>query len=540
MGKIEIKQLDEVLTEGYKETSRPREALQKPLKSKRLLGVYLFFFLGLLIILAQTGWLQIVQGGELSQRAKDNAIRIQEISAPRGEIFDQQGQRLVKNQAVFFYQGEKVSHQKAILLQQQNREIEQKIYRSYPFTRITSHILGYTNTRNQGKSGLELFYNKELSGQTGQEQVQVSAQGKAIKKTGSTEPHLGRDLLLHLDLNLQKFIYKNLPEDKKAAVVVLNPRNGGVLALVSKPGFDPNIFANNFSQEKYDQLSNDPGKPLFNRVLAGQYPPGSSIKPLVALAGLEQGLVDPQHETHCSGELVVRSSYNSKTYRFPDWKVHGDVDLQKAITQSCNVYFYKLGRKLGFEILSDYFIKFGLGQKLHPDLPYEEKGYIPQDGWLGDLFHAAIGQGEVNVTPLQMATATSVLSNGGFLWQSQVVDKLRSPEGDIKDVKPKLISKNLASLENIKLVRKSMQALKDSSLGWRLRDLPLTIAGKTGTAQFGPAVEKDEDKKYHAWFTSFYKDELVVTVLIEQGGSGTGTALPVAKKIYQWYYDTVN
>jgi len=510
--------------------------LETPLNKKRVLLLYILIFTCLILIFLRCGYLQIVKGAHFQKMAQQNTIRTQKISAPRGLIYDKNRILLAQNRPFFFVDNQIIPLEEALQKQEQGKNVEQKTLRYYPYAKATSHLIGYTDNENIGRTDLELFYNDVLTGTPGQERLQVSADGQIIKQKQRQEPIIGQSLILNIDLDLQKFIYENLPEGKKASVIVLNPQNGAILALVSAPSFDPNLFTTGIAKNKYEELINNPDKPLFNRPISGRYAPGSVIKPLIALAGLEEDVIDPEEQIETSGQLRIQDKYNpDRVYIFPDWKDHGQVDLFKAIAQSCNVYFYKLGEKLGFNNTARYLKKFGLEDKTNIDLPGEAVGFVPIKGWLGDLYHISIGQGDLIVTPMQVASYTMMIANGGTMYQPQIVDKIIDNQGNELDIKPSINKNNIADQENIDLINKAMSCFTDYSLGYPLRDLPIKIAGKTGTAQYGPKPKNKEEEKYHSWFTSFYQDKLVVTVLIEQGESGYATALPVAKKVYQWY-----
>lgn len=453
--------------------------------------------------------------------------------------------------------------------------LEKNVRRDYNFPVELSHIIGYTgrvsseDLANQadylfndfiGKTGLELRYEDILRGQVGQEQVEIDSLGQIKKILATKLPRPGQGLVLNIDLGLQNKLYQSLEQKlkelklKKAAAVAIDPQNGGILALVSFPSFDSNLFSQAVSKKQYEVLDQDPNQPLFNRVLTGQYPPGSTIKPLIAAAVLEEKIISPKEQINDQGPLKVVNQYNpSIVYTFLDWKIHGLTDIIKAIAESCNVFFYTVGggygqqEGLGIERIKKYLQLFGFGQLTGIDLSEEKKGLVPDKEWkkqakqgeawyIGDTYHVSIGQGDVLVTPLQMALATAVVANNGTLYKPQIVDKIvDSEKRTVKDIQPEVTNQDFISSDHLDTVRQGMrQAVFDGS-AWVLADLPVKAAGKTGTAQFG------SQDKTHAWFTAFapYQDpEIVIVILIEAGGEGSTAAGPVAKEVLAWWFNS--
>jgi penicillin-binding protein 2 len=452
--------------------------------------------------------------------------------------------------------------------------LEKNPQRQYIEASYFAHLLGYTGqlspddleehpdySRNEqiGKTGLELSYESVLRGQPGQEQVEVDSSGKSQNLLAAESAQPGRGLALFIDQELQKKLYqalektlKRLGISRKAAALAIDPRNGGVLALVSLPSFDNNLFAQGISLEDLVALKNDPANPFLNRVLAGQYPSGSTIKPLIAAAALEEEIINPTRQIDCRGGLSIPNQYNPQViYHYPDWKVHGLTDIIKAIAQSCNVYFYTIGggygriEGLGVDRIKEYLQYFGLGQASQIDLFGEKEGLVPDSAWkkekkpdeewyLGDTYHLAIGQGDILVTPLQMTVALASIANGGILYQPQIVDKIVDLGGEtVEDMPAEIIRQGFIQEENIKIVRQGMRQAVLTGSARSLADLPVEVAGKTGTAQFGSSGQA------HAWFIGYapYEEpEIILTVLIEGGGEGSQVALPVAKEVLEWYF----
>ena len=452
--------------------------------------------------------------------------------------------------------------------------LEKNPRRQYMSASYFAHLLGYTGQVSPtdleehpdyslndqiGKIGLELQYESILRGQPGQEQIEVDFSGKTQSLLATKPAQSGQGLILHIDEELQKKVYQGLEKmlnqlgsKKKAAAIAIDPRNGGILALVSLPSFDNNLFAQGISQADLAALENDPNDPFLNRALTGQYPPGSTIKPLIAAAALEEKIVKPEQQINCQGGLSIANQYDPQIiYHYPDWKVHGLTNIIKGIAESCNVFFYTIGGGygqidgLGVDRIKKYLQYFGLGEATQIDLSHEGIGLIPDQAWkkkakpnedwyLGDTYHLAIGQGDVLVTPLQLTSAIVSLVNGGILYQPQLVDKIvDSKKKIVEDIPAKIIRQEFIKSENIKTVQEGMRQAVLTGSARALADLAVKVAGKTGTAQFGTRGET------HAWFVGYapYEEpQIVLTILVEGGGSGDRVAIPVAKEVLEWYF----
>lgn len=436
--------------------------------------------------------------------------------------------------------------------------------REYPDSSIFSHVLGYIGkidkkeldlnegylmTDYVGKQGIEKSYEKYLKGKNGGSKMEVDSMGNVKTERGVISPEPGNDLVLGIDYELQKNVYDKLSDilektgTKTAAAVAIDPRNGEVRALVSFPSFDNNIFSGKISQEDYLNLINDPDKPLFNRAISGEYPPGSTIKPLIAAAALSEGTINESTSVNCTGAISIGS------YVFRDWKTHGNVDVKKAIAESCDVFFYSVGggygniEGLGIDRMAKYEKLFGLGDKMGIDIPGEASGFIPSKEWkidklgekwyTGNDYHASIGQGFITSTALQIANYISAIANGGTLYEPRVVSKIIDLNQNITNNSSVILRSNLISPEIIKIVQEGMRQTVTSGSARSLNDLPVSVAGKTGTAQFG-----NEDKT-HAWFVSYapYENpEIAMVVFVEGGGEGSSSAVPVTKDVYKWYF----
>jgi penicillin-binding protein 2 len=330
----------------------------------------------------------------------------------------------------------------------------------------------------------------------------------------------------------------------------MNPQNGAILAMVSQPSFDNNSFSLGIKQADYDTLKNDPDTPLLNRAISGEYPSGSTIKPIIAAAALEEKIITPSTGFLSTGGLRVGQWF------FPDWKAggHGWTNVTKAIAESVNTFFYYIGGGyedfvgLGVERIGQYLRAFGLGQPSNIDLTGESSGFVPTAEWkkqtigepwyIGDTYHLAIGQGYLLVTPLQVANYTSAFANGGRIYKPRVVQEILNNDGSVYEVKePKIIAENMVSPENIETVRQAMRQTVVSGSAQSLKSLPVAVAGKTGTAQF------DSRKPSHSWFTGFApfdNPQMVLTVLVEEGGESTDSAVPIVKDFWQWYFSTLD
>jgi penicillin-binding protein 2 len=487
-----------------------------------------------------------------------------QLSKPEEEIMD-----IIKSHINISYPiiiSEDIETEKALVIESEfinfpSIRVIKDNRRQYEDGPAFAHVLGYVDKANEnevkdkkyllddyiGRTGLESIYENILRGTYGQELVEIDSLGRTQKALATKEPVFGNDLVLSIDADLQKKIYQLLKSKlnninaSKAAVVAINPQNGKILAMVSLPSFDSNDFIKGLTQETFNKIFNNKNEPLFNRAVSGTYPPGSTIKPLLASAALQEGVITPKTQINCPGYLNVMDKYNSNVvWTYGDWKAHGTVDIYKAIAESCNVFFYTVGggygniEGLGIERIKKYLNLFNLGKTLGINLPEEKSGFIPSPEWktkekkeqwyIGDTYNCSIGQGDIAVTPLQMAIAIATIANGGTIYKPKLL------END----KPEIINKNFINKDFIEVVKKGMREVIVSGSARSLMDLPIEVAGKTGTA------ESLKGKAPHSWFTVFapYNNpEIVLTILIENGGEGSTTAVPIAKDILGWYFN---
>ena len=436
-------------------------------------------------------------------------------------------------------------------------KIQKNSRRYYEDDAVFSHVLGYigkvapeeVKEKNYflndyiGRTGLEEYYEDLLRGTYGEELTEIDNKGKTQKILAVKEPIPGNDLVLSIDAELQKVLYQSLKSKlsrmstSKAAAVAINPQNGKILALVSFPSFNNNNFIKGDS-EYIEKILQDKNYPLINRVISGRYPSGSTIKPMIASAALEENIISPDKTISCPGLINLYNSRGNVYWTFKDWNTHGIVNIIKAIAESCDVYFYTIGggygnqEGLGIDRIKKYLELFGWGEKTGIDLPGEIAGFLPDAEWkketknqqwfIGDTYNTSIGQGDVLMNPLQLTSAIAAIANNGRLYQPQLTESAQ----------PKLIRENFIKEKNLEIVRQGMRETVVSGTATSLGDLPVKAAGKTGTAE-------TSGRSPHAWFTAFapYENpEIVITVLIENGAEEGGISVAVVKEVLNWYF----
>ena len=453
-------------------------------------------------------------------------------------------------------------------------EVHARLVRHYPRNELTAHAVGYVGRINErelkrldpgnyrgtqhiGKIGVEQSYETALHGQAGYQEIETNAQGRFISVIKTVPASQGKDLYLTLDIGLQKTAYDALGEHN-GGVVAIEVETGGVLVSVSKPGFDPNPFVYGISTKAYRALQTSLDRPLFNRALRGQYPPGSTIKPFVGLAGLEYSAITARRAKYCPGYYQLPNV----SHRYRDWKKwgHGSVDLTKAIVQSCDVYFYGLAHTLGIDRLHDFLQRFGFGEKSGIDLVGEKSGLLPSREWKrrarnqawypGETLITGIGQGFTLVTPLQLARATAILANRGVMVYPHMVSRTKTLDGitpwhQAKDERLSLDSNHL------NIVIRAMVDVVHSARGTARRigvGIPYQMAGKTGTAQVFTVkqTEKYQEHKVakklrdHALFIAFAPADhprIAIAVIVENGGHGGSVAAPIAAQVIAQYLE---
>ncbi|MFQ5482175.1 MAG: penicillin-binding protein 2 [Nitrospinaceae bacterium] len=450
--------------------------------------------------------------------------------------------------------------------------------RDYVYKNLAAHIFGYLGEISKkaldentdktyeagdlvGKGGVELLYENLLRGEKGYKEVEVDVAGRELETLRKLPPKSGDNLVLTLDLRLQRVaesLMQGTEENPRhGAMVLMKAQTGEILAMVSQPSFDPNLFASGVSRKTWGSLVLDKYHPLQNRTIDGQYPPGSTYKILTALAGLEEKVVTPETKIFCPGYFRLgRGLYRC-------WKKggHGHVNLFDALVQSCDVYFYTVGHRLGIDTLAKYSKNLGLGQRTMINLVGEKPGLVPTTAWKektrrerwqpGETISASIGQGFNLVTPLQQARLIGTVANGGLVLRPYLVLKTQDSEGKVfEEFFPKILSRISVDPENLKLVREALLGVVQNRRGTgrraRIKNVP--VAGKTGTAQVVrmKTVEGDQEEEEtpyefrdHAWFVAFApyeKPEVAVAVIVEHGGHGGSTAAPLARELIQAYH----
>ena len=448
-----------------------------------------------------------------------------------------------------------------------------RLRRSYPLGHVTAHVVGYVGRISDkdldakersryrgvahiGKLGIESYYEENLLGRIGYEQVETNAHGRVVR-TLAREPAIsGNHLHLTLDSRLQKVVRNELAGHRGAAVV-LEPHTGEILAFVSMPDYDPNLFAKGIDQVRYTALLQDSNKPLLNRALYGRYAPGSTLKPILALAGLEH-TIDPRRRVNCPGFFALKEG--GRVYRCWRKQGHGAVNLKEALEQSCDTYFYQLGLTLGISGISEALTTFGFGKQTGIDLASEPDGLIPTALWKqrrhgtpwypGDTLNASIGQGYILSTPLQLAAATAALANRGRLVRPHLLRGVEDPEtGEIQRPAEQVTEVGLGDASQYERVIEGMMAVMHGSHGTARRagqQLSYRIAAKTGTSQLvslpqdGEAAKDTPERlKDHALFIAFAPAErprVALALVIENGGSGGKIAAPIARRIFDYYF----
>jgi penicillin-binding protein 2 len=576
-----------------------------------------FFILLITLYGLRLYYLQIIKGEFFLNQAENNRIRIEPVSAPRGIIYDRQGTVLVDNRPAYhvYLVREKVNVQEIIkklsafcnvpeenlkaVLEKNRRmplfkpirlmsdinwdclaKIEANSYRlpgvyvdvepvrSYRFPGMASHILGYLGEITEeelakpeyadysggddiGRTGIEKSYEKVLRGSRGIREVEVDALGRKLRVLDEKDPTPGHAIWLTIDAHIQ-YKAEELMKDLEGAVVAIDVKTGAVRAMVSSPTFDENLFVKGISPDDWKRLNSDPRHPLLNRAIQSAYPPGSTIKPFIALAGLQEGLIGKADRVNCPGFF----RFGNRDYRC--WKKggHGGVDLYRAITESCDVYFYSLGNRLGITKLSTYFRMFNFGSPTGIEIPGEKSGIVPDPEWKlrflrqpwhkGETISVSIGQGYLSVTPLQLAVAYGAIASDGILRKPFLVEKIEGeeksknhvPETKSIPIKPEYIKMVKAGLEGV---------VKDpKGTAHRIWKETMPIAGKTGTAQVIKFAERVENEskipkqfRDHAWFAGYAPSsdpEIVVVALVEHGGHGASAAAPIVASIIEEYF----
>jgi penicillin-binding protein 2 len=587
---------------------------------RRLLYLRTGLLFCLLLLSARLWYLQVVKGTYYHELAEQNRVRTVDLKPARGLIFDRRGELLANNVPSFnlYLTVEDIRDREGLaaaleeliglpraetmkrLVQQAKsyvpillksgltlREaaileghrleltglrVQAESQRNYVHGSLGGHLLGYVGEVSPeqqeepdfaglvqgsivGKAGVEKTYDRMLRGKPGEKTIEVDARGNERKTVAVVEQTPGDDLYLSLDLRLQRFA-ESLLGAESGAIVALDPRNGDVLVMASSPAYDPNVLSRGLTPALWEQIASDTRHPLTNRALQGQYPPGSTFKIMVASAALESDKWSADTKVHCTGVFPF-----SRGHVFKDWKRggHGVMDLYHALVQSCDVYFYNVGHRLGIDTIAETAHLFGLGQPTGVDLPSERVGIVPSTEWKqrvrkeqwypGETISASIGQGYITVTPLQMAVAIGAVSNGGTLYRPRLVRAVRERAAGRLQEYPSVERGPVPLQEStFHLLQDALREVVLHGTGGRARSQLVSIAGKTGTAQTvagrASQVSTNEEaipKQFrdHAWFVAYAPAEdpkIAVAVLVENTGHGGTYAAPIAKALIEEYW----
>ncbi len=529
--------------------------MEEKIPQERWLPFFLIILFSSLLLLARATDLMIIRGSYFRRLAGQNRIRRINLLAARGKILDKNDRILAQNVPKFFDGQELISRETALEFKAQGKEVGEELVREYPYKEATAHLLGYLSKVTEaelkekscetsylmpdwvGRAGIEAEYECLLKGKPGQELIEVNSQEEPIRKLGKIDSQPGKDIRLTIDAWFQEKIYQEIKDKgQKMAVVALEPKSGSVLAMVSVPSFNANVFSLSRSETEINRLLKDSKNlPFLNRTIGGVYHPGSIFKIVTATAGLMEGEIDPETTVEDTGVIKI-GEWSFANWYFTDYgRTEGAVDLIKAIKRSNDIYFYKLGEWLGVDKLADWARKFGLGKASGVDLPGEVAGLVPDPKWkeqvkgekwfLGNTYHFAIGQGDLTMTPLQAALMTAVVANNGKMCRPHLINsgEINCLDLGIKESYLGLIKEGMA------------EACSEGGTGFPFFGFKPEVACKTGTAEVG-----DGTKDSHAWFTVFAPvddPKIVLTILIERGGSGAYEAAPIAKNILQTWFN---
>ena len=588
---------------------------------QRINGVIICVLFAFVVLLIRLIYLQVVMGEEYRRLSLNNSIRLQSIDPPRGRLYDRYSNLLVDNRPSFdvhitlkdarplqqtleklsvhlqtpaekllstIKQTQGASAYKPLLLKQDvgrdtlaaievNKfdlpgvSVNVNLRRQYIYERNAAHLIGYLSEISPdeiksgsypdcrsgdliGKFGAEKVYENFLRGKRGGRQVEVNANGLVVRILKTVEAEPGQNVYLTIDQKLQHRT-EELLDGVVGAAVAIEPETGQILALASSPSFDQNFFVGGITHEQWYSLISNPFKPMSNRAIQGEYPPGSTYKIVTALAGLEEGVINEQTTFFCPGYY----RFGARVYRC--WKKdgHGKVDIMKAVEESCDVFFYQVGQRLGVDRLAWYAKGFGLGSPTGIVLDHESHGLIPTAAWKekrigipwqeGETLSVAIGQGFDLATPIQMAVLAAALADGGNRYQPTILDSIQSADGQIlRKNEPRLIGKLPVSQYNLDIIRRGLWKVVNgengTARGSRLVDIDMS--GKTGTSQ---VISRKEDEslpeedmpvhlRSHAWFVAYAPSDeprIAVAVVVEHGEHGSGTAAPIAREMIKTY-----
>ncbi len=564
--------------------------------------------------------LEVTEGDQYRSLSENNRIRLKRVRATRGTILDRHGQILVDNRPSFDVAlvpedthdvprtlatltrllGAEAGDLSAVVQAAANRPPFEEVTlkrdidwesivalethqlelpgvsvqvgprRTYPFSETAAHLLGYVGEVSQqelasrqgyrmgdliGKAGAERYWENYLRGVDGGQQVEVDAVGRKLRVLNEVEETPGNTLVLTVDRELQLAAERAMG-DREGAIVALDPRNGDVLAMVSRPAFDPNVFARGIRSAEWRALLQDRKRPLNSKAVQGTYPPGSAFKVVMAAAALEEGVINPFTQIFCGGGLF----FGNRTFRCWRTSGHGNLNVHEALVRSCDVFFYQVGQRLGVDAIADYSHRFGLGAATGISLEHESTGIIPSSAWkrqrfgepwyAGETLSVAIGQGYVTTTPLQMANVMAAIANGGTVYRPQFVKRVETPDGTTVLEQEPIVTNDLGFKKTTLLqIRQALSDVVNSNRGTgsKARVRGIEVGGKTGTSQVGKlGAERSKqghmarERKDHAWFIAFApvsNPEIAVAVLAEHAGEHGGTAAaPIAQRVIAQYF----
>ncbi len=583
-------------------------------------GAYVLIFFAMSIIVARLWYLQIIEGETNRKKAEDNRLRVVRLQPPRGKILDRNGRLLagvkpcfnvcivrkdVRNMEELLGRllpllnepegpvrvrlknslqqpsylpavikrdadWDEISRIEARLPELSGVVIEVTPGRKYPYGSIAPHLLGYIGELSQadidanrfpgarpgdlvGKYGVEARFQPQLAGIKGERKLEVDSRMMLRRVVSEVPPVAGDDIYLTIDADLQMAAEDGLG-DEVGAVVALEPDTGRILAMASTPKFDPEAFARGVTTEEWKVLNDPLYRPMRNKAIQEAYAPGSTFKIIMGAAALQEHVVDESTRFFCNGSFKL----GRRTFRCWDWRGHGQTDIYKAIVQSCDVYFYNVGLKLGVDRIGKYARGFGLGQRTGIDLPGEQRGLIPTREWKlkrfhepwqkGETLNISIGQGFVLTTPIQMASVIAAVANGGDIYEPRFVEKIKGPDAsEIQHFTPVKKGHIPVSERNLGIVKNALKGVVQDKRGTarRCRIKGIEVAGKTGTAQVIRQARRRQSEKMawkyrdHAWFVAYAPadaPQIAVAVLIEHGGHGGSAAAPVARMVIERWF----
>ena len=594
---IEDISIDSIIQKNYKNSILASQKRETTIGERAFVGLFISFFLCLLLILCISFFYQVINPNSFLVKAEKNRYIFKEINTQRGIIYDRNFNELVENKLMFnlvlegeateksikqisdilnldfeklkkdiseneeekMYLLKNLTNEQVIVLKTNINDLtgfalEKKSLRGYKDGEIFSHVIGYVALDEEiGKDGIEKQYEEILKENKGVIKYERDALDNILSEELVKDPESGKSLILNIDKDLQIKSAEVLETavfeagGNGGAVIIMNPNTGEIQTLVSYPSYDNNFFSSNFTSKEYETLLSQKNVSFFNRAISGGYPIGSTIKPMLATAFLEEDIIDAETNINCHGGIELSDG----TFK-SDWTTHGLTNIRKAIAESCDVYFYILGggykniKGLGIEKISAYLYKYGFGKKTGIDLPSENSGFVGDSIWKeeslgkvwypGDTYNISIGQGYIKATPLQVLVAISAIANGGKIVKPQIVQGIVDDNKNIiQTFAPEIISENFISSENLKVVQEGMRQTVTSASGSApsFNALPISLAAKSGTAETGSGT-------YHNWMVVYgpYEDpDMAMIVLVENVSSFGGITQGVVREIVNYYYE---